>query len=158
MQCCCIAHCIVPCIATIAYCIVPCIATIAHCIVLYIATIVSSEYYCVYLPSCLLSFLDKANVSGARGLNGSARLGAWGAPPNTVRSVGWLVGSRLVSSRLTARDGRGLTARGHNVMARELTPSYVSWAHSSSICGALLSLRVSVRNETVIVRGPIATQ
>ena len=129
MQCCCIAHCIVPCIATIAYCIVPCVATIAHCIVLYIATIVSSEYYCVYLPSCLLSFLDKANVSGARGLNGSARLGAWGAPPNTVRSVGWLVGSRLVSSRLTARDGRGLTARGHNVMARELTPSYVSWAH-----------------------------
>ena len=138
MQCCCIAHCIVPCIATIAYCIVPCIATIAHCIVLCIATIVSSEYYCVYLPSCLLSFLGKAKVSGARGLNGSARIGAWGAPPNTVRSVGWLVGSRLVSSRLTARDGRGLTARGH--MARELTPSDGSWAHSSSICGDVRTL------------------
>ena len=57
------------------------------------------------------------------------------------------VGSRLASSRLKARDGRRGTARGHNVMARELTPSYVPWAHSSSICDALLSLRVPVRNE-----------
>ena len=77
-----------------------------------------------------------------KGTKWVSRLG--GAPPNTVRSVRGLVGSRLASSRLTARDGRGLTARGHNVMARELTPSYVSWAHSSSICGALLSLRVPV--------------
>ena len=49
-----------------------------------------------------------------------------------MRSVRGLVGSRLASSRLTARDGRGLTARGH--MARDLTPSDGSWAHSSSIC------------------------
>jgi len=49
---------------------------------------------------------------------------------------------RVTARELTARDGRGLTARGH--MARELTPSDGSWAHSSSICGALLSLRVPV--------------
>ena len=42
--------------------------------------------------------------------------------------------ARQVTAReLTARDGRGLTTRGH--MARELTPSDGSWAHSSSICG-----------------------
>ena len=43
-----------------------------------------------------------------------------------------------VSRRVTARDGRGLTARGH--MARELTHSDASWAHSSSICGDVCTL------------------
>ena len=56
---------------------------------------------------------------------------------------------RVTARELTARDGRGLTARGH--MARELTPSDGSWAHSSSICGALLSLRVPVRNDYCLV-------
>ena len=47
--------------------------------------------------------------------------------------------ARQVTAReLTARDGRGLTARGH--MARELTPSDGLWAHSSSICGDVCTL------------------
>ena len=124
MQCCCIAYCIVPYIATVLW---------VYRVLLCVLTVNVS----VQLAAFLSSFFPwQGQSEWGKGTKWVSRLG--GAPPNTVRSVRGLVGSRLASSRLTARDGRGLTARGH--MARELTPSDGSWAHSSSICGDVCTL------------------